>query len=192
MLAMSSTMTLRGQWDIKFKKWIAGSEMAHSIYTGPGEVLLAPSGLGDVMPMRFNNDEEWYLGKECFLASTSGIKMMLHRQKLSQAVFSGEGLFVYKVEGQGIVWTQSFGAIIKKEVCSCTPKKTLEEFLTHLPSLLQEKSTLSTMVIWSHGLARSTGWSVPLREVSFLLLVPKKGLFVDSSGQQPCTFRRET
>ncbi|CAL5866203.1 uncharacterized protein PFLUO_LOCUS410 [Penicillium psychrofluorescens] len=109
-------MTLRGQWDIKFKKWIAGSEMAHSIYTGPGEVLLAPSGLGDVMPMRFNNDEEWYLGKECFLASTSGIKMMLHRQKLSQAVFSGEGLFVYKVEGQGIVWTQSFGAIIKKEL----------------------------------------------------------------------------
>lgn len=97
--------------------------MAHSIYTGPGEVLLAPSGLGDIMPMQFNNNGEWYLGKESFLASTSGIKMMLHRQRLSQAVFSGEGLFVYKIEGQGLVWAQSFGAIIKKQVGSPTLHK---------------------------------------------------------------------
>lgn len=37
-------------------------------------------------------------------------------QGLSKAMFSGEGFFVYKVSGIGIMWISSLGAIIRKDV----------------------------------------------------------------------------
>jgi len=40
------------------------------------------------------------------------------RQGLGKALFSGEGLFVYKITGVGILFISSFGAIIRKDVCA--------------------------------------------------------------------------
>jgi uncharacterized protein (AIM24 family) len=37
-------------------------------------------------------------------------------QGIGKAIFSGEGLFVYKVSGVGILWISSLGAIIRKDV----------------------------------------------------------------------------
>jgi len=101
---------------VTWKKLIASGEMAHSTYTGPGEVLLAPSVLGDVMALRLSGDEIWKVGRDAFLACTSGIKKDYKAQALSKALFSGEGMFLYNMSGMGIVWLQSFGAIIKKDL----------------------------------------------------------------------------
>ena len=38
-------------------------------------------------------------------------------------MFSGEGLFVYKISGQGILWVTSFGAIIRKDVSAAAKGK---------------------------------------------------------------------
>lgn len=111
--------------------------MAHSTYSGPGEVLLAPSVLGDITVLRLNDDGDWKVGRDAFLACTSAIKKVYQAQTLSKTLFSGEGWFVYKISGIGILWLQSFGAIIKKEVCyTCTRcryrlyvKSTLTDFL---------------------------------------------------------------
>jgi uncharacterized protein (AIM24 family) len=35
-------------------------------------------------------------------------------------MFSGEGLFVYKMSGNGLLWITSLGAIIRKDVSSLT------------------------------------------------------------------------
>lgn len=93
--------------------------MSH--YTGPGELLLAPSVLGDINVLRLDGNQEWTIGRDAFLACTGGIKTKYRTQKLSQAVFSGEGLFVYKVTGEGLLWMQSFGAIIRKDVSCLLP-----------------------------------------------------------------------
>lgn len=90
--------------------------MAHSTYTGPGELLLAPSVLGDIAVLRFTGSETWKVGRDAFLAATSGINKDYQAQGLTKAMFSGEGLFVYKMTGTGLVWIQSFGAILKKDV----------------------------------------------------------------------------
>lgn len=90
--------------------------MAHSTYTGPGEILMAPSVLGDITTLRLNNDGEWKVGRDAFLACTSGVKKVYAAQNLSKTLFSGEGWFVYKMSGSGLLWMQSFGAIIKKDV----------------------------------------------------------------------------
>lgn len=118
MIAMSPTVTLKGAVKFSMKKLLVGGEMAVSTYTGPGEILFAPSTLGDITPLRLTGkpNETWNVGKDAFLAATQGIVKEYKTQGFSKAMFSGEGMFVYKISGMGILWLSSFGAIIRKDV----------------------------------------------------------------------------
>ncbi|KAI9728254.1 MAG: hypothetical protein M1834_007747 [Cirrosporium novae-zelandiae] len=117
MISMSPTMTLKGSIKFSMKKFIAGGEINHSTYTGPGELLLAPTSLGDIAMLQLNSPQNiWHVGKDNFLACTQGIVKDYKAQSLSKAMFSGEGLFVYKMSGNGVVWFSSFGAIIRKDL----------------------------------------------------------------------------
>jgi uncharacterized protein (AIM24 family) len=104
MIAMSPTVTLKGSVKFTVKKLIAGGHMTHSTFTGPGEVLLAPPMLGDITNIRLSGDQVWSVGKDAFLACTQGISKDYKRQGIGKALFSGEGLFVYKITGAGIMW----------------------------------------------------------------------------------------
>ncbi|KKY21567.1 hypothetical protein UCRPC4_g03518 [Phaeomoniella chlamydospora] len=99
MIAMSPTITLKGSVKFSFKKLVAGGDVAHSTYTGPGEVLFAPSALGDISLLRFSGREEWMVGRDAFLAATQGIVKEHKSQSFKQAMFSGEGLYVYRIGG---------------------------------------------------------------------------------------------
>jgi uncharacterized protein (AIM24 family) len=114
---MSHTITLKGTVKFSMKKLIAGGEMTHSTFTGPGELLLAPPSLGDITNVRLSGQEQWSVGRDAFLACTQGVIKEYKRQGIGKALFSGEGLFVYKISGVGIMWIASFGAIIRKDVC---------------------------------------------------------------------------
>ena len=116
MIAMSHSVTLKGDIKFSMKKMLVGGEMSTSTYTGPGEVLLAPSMVGDVATLRLNGQEQWSVGKDAFLACTQGVVKDYKSQGLTKAMFSGEGLFVYKISGSGILFMQSFGAILRKDV----------------------------------------------------------------------------
>lgn len=116
MIAMSPTVTLKGAIKFSMKKLIAGGEIATSTYTGPGELLFAPPFLGDITTLRLTGKESWNVGKDAFMAATQGIAKEMKNQGLSKAMFSGEGLFVYKMGGTGIVWVASFGSILRKDV----------------------------------------------------------------------------
>ncbi|KAK7550909.1 tryptophan RNA-binding attenuator protein-like domain-containing protein [Phyllosticta citricarpa] len=116
MFAMSPTITLKGSVKFSMKKLIAGGEMSSSTYTGPGELLLAPQALGDITNIRLSGNETWSVSKDALLASTQGVVKEYKSQGLTKAMFSGEGLFVYKMSGSGIVWITSFGAILRKDL----------------------------------------------------------------------------
>jgi len=116
MIAMSPTMTLKGSFKFSVKKLIMSSEMAHSTYTGPGELLLAPHALGDITNIRLTGQEVWSVGRDAFMACTQGVTKDYKAQSISKAMFSGEGLFTYKIGGVGLCWIQSMGAIIRKDV----------------------------------------------------------------------------
>ncbi|KAK5120707.1 hypothetical protein LTR85_006065 [Meristemomyces frigidus] len=116
MIAMSPTMTLKGNFKFGMKKLLVGGEMAHSTYTGPGELLLAPMALGDISNIRLTGQDVWSVGKDAFMACTQGVTKDYKAQSFSKAMFSGEGLFVYKIGGVGICWIQSMGAIIRKDL----------------------------------------------------------------------------
>jgi hypothetical protein len=116
MIAMSPTVTLKGTVKLSVKKMLIGGEMAHSTFTGPGELLMAPAAIGDISILKLAGREEWTVGKDAFMACTQGVVKEYKSQSFSKAMFSGEGLFVYKMSGAGILWFNSFGAIIKKDV----------------------------------------------------------------------------
>ena len=127
MIAMSPTVTLKGNVKFSVKKMIGGT-MTSSNYTGPGELLFAPPCLGDITTLRLTGKETWSVGRDAFLAATQGIVKDYKSQGIGKAMFSGEGFFIYKVSGTGLMWISSFGAIIRKDVsvavvllpfCSC-------------------------------------------------------------------------
>ena len=123
--------------------------MGISTFTGPGELLLAPSVLGDVMVLPMHGDKEWTISRDAFLAHTAGVEHDYITQGLTKGLLSGAGFFVYKITGIGLLWMQSFGAIIKKEVCwsSRLPRVFWCEMLTRSCSSWKERDTMLTMVI---------------------------------------------
>lgn len=116
MIAMSPTITLKGAVKLNFKKLVVGGEIATSMFTGPGELLLGPHMLGDITSIRLTGQESWSVGHDGFLACTQGVVKEYKRQGISKAIFSGEGLWVYKISGVGLLWITSFGAIIRKDL----------------------------------------------------------------------------
>ncbi|KAL2441501.1 hypothetical protein ABEF95_015187 [Exophiala dermatitidis] len=116
MIAMSPSITLKGAVKFSMKKLLIGGEMTHSTFTGPGELLLAPNSLGDISILRLDGNETWSVGRDAFLACTQGVVKEYKNQGIGKAMFSGEGLFVYKMSGRGILWMSTFGAILKKEL----------------------------------------------------------------------------
>lgn len=116
MIAMTPTVTLKGTVKFSMKKLVAGGDISHSTFTGPGELLLAPASLGDITNIRLSGDDQWSVGKDAFLACTQGVSKDYKRQGIGKAMFSGEGLFVYKISGNGLLWITSLGAIIRKDL----------------------------------------------------------------------------
>ena len=118
MIAMSPSITLKGAFKFSVKKLVAGGETGTSIFTGPGELLLAPAMLGDITCIRLAGEGAWSVGHDCFLACTQGVVKDYKHQGIGKAMFSGEGLWVNKIRGIGLLWISSFGAIIRKDVRS--------------------------------------------------------------------------
>lgn len=128
MVGMSPTITLKGHVEFSTIKVLSGSKLTMSEYIGPGEVLFAGSSLGDIMAIpqtgkvkvnsKGKEKGEWNIGRDAFLGHTGQVKHKLKTQKLSKAAFSGEGLWVYNITGTGMLWIQSFGAIVRKDVSS--------------------------------------------------------------------------
>ncbi|KAK3360257.1 tryptophan RNA-binding attenuator protein-like domain-containing protein [Lasiosphaeria hispida] len=116
MIAMSPSIQLKGAYKFSMKKLVAGGEMTQSTYTGPGELLLAPPMLGDITSLRLSGKEQWSVSHDGYLASTQNVVKDYKRQGIGKAMFSGEGLWVYKISGIGLLWLTSFGAIIRKDL----------------------------------------------------------------------------
>ncbi|KAI0093099.1 tryptophan RNA-binding attenuator protein-like domain-containing protein, partial [Irpex rosettiformis] len=116
MVAMDASVQIRGKVKFSFKKLIKGGELSESIFTGPGEVLLAPETWGDIVPIVLDGNTIWRTGKTAFLAATGGIVREYKSQGLGKGLFSGEGLFVAEASGRGVLFVQAIGAIFQRQL----------------------------------------------------------------------------
>ncbi|WP_239617796.1 TIGR00266 family protein [Cohnella mopanensis] len=78
---------------------------------GGGEVLLAPSSMGDIQSVELDGSYRLFVQKDGFLAGTSGIHVNTKMQNLSRGLLSGEGFFIIEISGTGTVFLSSYGAI---------------------------------------------------------------------------------
>lgn len=118
MVAMAPTIDVEGKAEGGILKglgrMLAGEKFFFqtlSANRGPGEVLLAPSIPGDIMDVELDGSYGLCVQKDGFLAGTQGIEVDTQMQNLARGMFSGEGFFILKVRGKGVVFVNTYGGI---------------------------------------------------------------------------------
>ena len=79
--------------------------------TGPGEVTLAPSALGDILAVELSGNR-FFVQPGSYLAGDT--RLTINTQGSIRGMLSGEGLFLLTVQGSGLLLLSSFGAIHQK------------------------------------------------------------------------------
>jgi uncharacterized protein (TIGR00266 family) len=116
MVSMSPTIKLEahmsgGGMMGAFKSAIGGESIFRTTFTaesGPGEIVLAPSDLGDVMSVDLTGGG-FFVQPGSYLAGDPSLNIGV--QGSMRGMLSGEGLFLLTVQGSGLLLLSSFGAI---------------------------------------------------------------------------------
>ncbi|HUX06301.1 MAG TPA: TIGR00266 family protein [Acidobacteriota bacterium] len=120
MVSMTNTIEMKATGAGKglfgsLKAAVGGESVFASLYTaerGPGELVLAPTLPGDII--RFDLQGTILAQAGAYLAGSPELE--LSTQGSFKAMFAGEGLFLSKISGNGIVFLNSYGAIYEKEL----------------------------------------------------------------------------
>ncbi len=135
MVAMDATVKIKGKLKFSVKKLLTGGEvrgcgefaraiavanvniglqMSESIFTGPGEVMVAPETWGDIVPIHLDGRTQWSVGKDAYLACTMGVTRTTKSQGVGKALCMP--LFISRIGVRLLtLLVQSLG-----KVCSCT------------------------------------------------------------------------
>lgn len=123
MVAMSDTIDVEGKLEGGvlggLGRMLAGEKFFFQTLTasrGPGEVLLAPYSVGDIKAILMDGSESYSVQKDGFFAASSGIEVSTKMQNLSKGLFSGEGFFILRIRGNGVLFVSSYGAIHPLEI----------------------------------------------------------------------------
>ncbi len=116
MVSMSSNVDLEskmegGLWGA-VKRGVGGRSAFVSTYTargGSGELTLAPGAPGDIVPLRLQN-EEYAIAASSYLASDATLEVDTGWGG-GRSFFASNSLFVLKVQGTGVQFVTSFGAV---------------------------------------------------------------------------------
>lgn len=124
MVAMSNTIDVEGKLDGGIlgglaRRFLTGEKLFFQeliAQRGPGEVLLAHAIPGEIKMIEMDGSQDYILQKDGFFASSGSIDISTKMQNLARGLFSGEGFFVMKASGQGLLFISSYGAIHEIEV----------------------------------------------------------------------------
>lgn len=119
MVAMSNTIEVEGKLDGGIlgglaRKFLTGEKLFFQELVarrGPGEILLAHAIPGDIKVIEMDGSQDYILQKDGFFASSGSVNISTKMQNLARGLFSGEGFFIMKASGQGILFVSSYGAI---------------------------------------------------------------------------------
>ena len=121
MVSMSGNIELQSQMKGglmgAFKRVVGGESAFISTFTargGAGEVSFAPGAPGDVAAIEMSN-QLFYVQSSSYLAGDTSLALDTSWGG-SRTFFGGEGLFVLKVQGTGLLLVSSFGSIHRKRL----------------------------------------------------------------------------
>lgn len=116
MVSMSPTIRIEakaagGSFLGALKSAVGGESLFRTTFvaeSGPGEVTLAPSTMGDIMAVPLSG-AKMFVQPGSYLAGDASLVTSV--QGSMRGMLSGEGLFLLTVEGTGLLLVSSFGAI---------------------------------------------------------------------------------
>ena len=79
---------------------------------GPGEVGLVSAPVGDIETLEVKPDQGYIIQKSAYVASTQDVDLDIKWEGFTKGLF-GQGLFMIKVTGNGLLFINTFGAIDK-------------------------------------------------------------------------------
>lgn len=96
---------------------VGGEALFGSLFTAgdAGELLLAPSVPGDIVPLKLRNQTIFAQGGS-YLAGSDTLE--LSTQGSLRAMIGGEGLFLSRISGTGDLFLTAYGSVIEKTLAS--------------------------------------------------------------------------
>ncbi len=79
---------------------------------GPGEVALVAAPVGDIEMLEVKPDQGYVIQKSAYIASTENVDLDIKWEGFTKGLF-GQGLFMIKARGNGMLFINTFGAIDK-------------------------------------------------------------------------------
>jgi uncharacterized protein (TIGR00266 family) len=124
MVASSPTIDIESKMEGGFlgalsRKFLTGEKFFFQTLRatrGAGEVLLAPTVPGEIVVFELDGVNEYLVQKDGFLAGAETVKIDRQMQSLTRGLLGGEGFFLLKMSGKGMLMVNSFGAIHKIEL----------------------------------------------------------------------------
>lgn len=123
MVAMSPSLKLEAKSAGKgllgtLKAAVGGESFFASLFTaetGDGELVLAPGSLGDILRMELTGNTIYAEGG-AYLAGSPNLE--ISTKGSVKGLISGEGLFLQKITGNGLLFLNSYGAIFEKNLAA--------------------------------------------------------------------------
>lgn len=121
MVSMSPTIKLEAKKTGKgllgtVKAAVGGESFFASLFTaenGDGELILAPASIGDIIKMDLKGNT-LFAQNGAYLAGSADLD--LSTKGSMKAMISGEGLFLQMISGHGMVFLNSYGGILEKNL----------------------------------------------------------------------------
>jgi len=83
--------------------------------TGPGEVAFVSAPVGDIETLEVKPDQGYIVQKAAYIASTETVDLDVKWEGFTKGLF-GQGVFMLKAKGNGLLFINTFGAIDKHTV----------------------------------------------------------------------------
>lgn len=118
MATMSTNLKMKTKMKGGLSRLVTGESIFMNEFTADGkegEIGIAPGAPGDMDHIRLKGNIV-YLQNSAFVAATPGIVVETKWQGLTKGFFSGESLFLIRCSGDGDLWFNTYGAMIKIEV----------------------------------------------------------------------------
>lgn len=84
----------------------------YAAVAGPGEVGLVSAPVGDIETLEVKPNQGYIIQKSAYLASTQNVDLYIKWEGFTKGLF-GQGLFMIKVTGNGMLFINTFGAVDK-------------------------------------------------------------------------------
>ena len=98
----------------------SGESLFMATYTSTAndqEIVFASTFPGQILEFNLTHGEEWICQKSSFLVGVPSIRLNVEwTKKFSAGLFGGEGFILQRIHGEGKVFLETAGSVIKKDL----------------------------------------------------------------------------